>query len=417
MCGIVGCAIKARNGFTKYTEDAFYQMLFADTLRGDDSTGIVAIQNNTSFGIMKEGYSAPYVIDSMRQDDIGKAMFAKGKAFIGHNRKKTVGAVSDETSHPFVVDDVFAMVHNGTLRNHKELADTVVDSEALAIHLSKVLVKDFDKEKFEESIGKVNGAYAIAAYNQDSDSIYITRNAERPMAYVETSDGWFWASEMGLLYWILGRNSIKFKEEDFKMLAPNTLLTIDLEKNTSTILEYSPKKATVTVSTGKTTGTKKITKPTTNTGTNNRISKSAFKAMKKRYLMERMFFYGDDYVEKNFPLTLLDGETIVNLLGQNDDFMFDHTVVAEYDIDNTPSHVLSFCDALYTGIVTNMEFDKATGWVTFYVSDASAVPKATLTKVYDADAIRASLDAKEKAEAEAARNKLDIYEKTAIALH
>jgi len=297
--------------------------------------------------------------------------------------------VPNVTPHPFVVGDTFAMVHNGTLRNHKALADTAVDSEALAIHMSKVLVEDFNKEQFEEAIGKVNGAYAIAAYNQESDKIYLTRNHERPLSYVETSEGWFWASEVALLYWILGRNSINIKDADFKSLAPDSLLTIDLEKNTSTVLEYSPKKAMVTVTTGKTTGTKIKTVPITPLGiSNNRISKSAFKGMKKRLLMERMFFYGDDYIEKNFPRTVADGETIVNLLGQNDDFTFDHTIIAEYDLEKLPSDVLDFCDAIYTGIVTDMDFDKGTGWVTFYVSDASIVPKASTPKVIDAEYMR-----------------------------
>ena len=88
------------------------------------------------------------------KSDMGKRVISKGKALIGHNRKATVGSVNNATAHPFVVGDSFAMVHNGTLRNHKALADTVVDSEALAIHLSKVLVEDFDKLKFEEEIGK-----------------------------------------------------------------------------------------------------------------------------------------------------------------------------------------------------------------------------------------------------------------------
>lgn len=400
MCGIVGCVIKARNGFTKYAEDAFYQMLFADTLRGDDSTGVIAVHNDTSFGIMKEAYSAPYVINEMRMENMSKAMYSKGKAFIGHNRKKTVGAITDETAHPFVVDDVFAMVHNGTLRNHKDLADTVVDSEALAIHLRKVLVNDFDKEKFEEAIGKVSGAYAIAAYNQETDKVYLTRNHERPLSYVETPEGWFWASEMGLLYWILGRNSINIKDAKFESLKPDSLLTIDLESNTASVLEYSPKKAMVTVVTGKDTGTK-TKQPITQIGTN-RVSKNTFKQMKRRLLSERMFFYGDDYVEKNFPSTLKDGETLVNILGQCDEFTFDHTIMAEFDLDNLPTDIVDFCDCLYTGIVANMEYDKGTGWVTFTIADAHIVPKASYPKVIDAEYIR---------------NKLDIYEKATTALH
>lgn len=153
MCGIIGGVIRSFYGFDKKTEDTFYQMLYANALRGDDSTGVVFIEKDTSFGIMKTAYSSAFVTDEFHDSKQGKAMWTQGKAMIGHNRKKTSGAISDTNAHPFVVDDTFAMVHNGTLYSHKHLADTEVDSEALAIHLSKVLNNEFTLEKFEESIG------------------------------------------------------------------------------------------------------------------------------------------------------------------------------------------------------------------------------------------------------------------------
>jgi len=394
MCGIVGSVIKARNGFTKTTEDIFFQMLFADTLRGDDSTGIITVHNDSGFGIAKEGYSAPLVIDSFQGEEHVKDMFNRGKAYIGHNRKKTIGAVSDETSHPFVVDDVFAMVHNGTLRNHKELADTVVDSEALAIHLSKVLVKDFDKEAFEESIGKVNGAYAISAYNQDANCIYITRNTERPLSYVETKEGWFWASEMGLLMWIVGRNGLVTKDTEFKVLKPNTLLTIDLDTNSSTELEYVPKKAMPVIPA---TTPKKATIPV-GIKSGNRATKNQFKRDKRRLLGSRLFFYADDYIEKNYPRTLMEGETQVFLLGEAEELEYDNTLQASFDISTLKNDKEDFTECFYTALVTNVEFDKVTGWVTILCDEAKVVSHTrVVAPVIDAKWIKDRMDKDEAA--------------------
>jgi predicted glutamine amidotransferase len=409
MCGIVGCVIKANNGFTKATEDSFTQMLFADTLRGDDSTGVIYVHNDNGFGIAKEAFSAPFVVDSIMDLPNVKTMWNKGKAYIGHNRKKTVGNIADETAHPFVVGDTFAMVHNGTLRNHKQLADTVVDSEALAIHLSKVLNEDVTKEKLDEAFGKVEGAYAIAAYNQVNHTVYLSRNAERPLTYIETNEGWFWASEGAMLAWIIGRNGISLKDKEFKQLAANSLLAIDLDTNKATVTEYVPKKAPPVTSV---TGTKVLTTAkTTRTASNkpNRMSKNAFKLIKRKRMGERLFFYADDYVEKNFPRTIADGETDVLLIGNNEEFNFDHTISATYNIDDLPKGQWEFTDCFFTGIVEDMTYDRNTGWVTFHIAGASVVPPSIKPTVIDAKYIQDKLD-------EAERLKKETYE-TPVTVH
>jgi glucosamine 6-phosphate synthetase-like amidotransferase/phosphosugar isomerase protein len=39
MCGIVGMVVKPNNGFSVKTENVFNQLLYADAVRGEDSTG------------------------------------------------------------------------------------------------------------------------------------------------------------------------------------------------------------------------------------------------------------------------------------------------------------------------------------------------------------------------------------------
>ena len=371
MCGIVGAFTKAHNGFSRGQDDAFYQMLFADTLRGDDSTGIIVANKDSSFGIMKDVYPATYVETEFRQSAMCKDAYMKGKVMIGHNRKATIGGTSPETAHPFVVNETFAMVHNGTLRNHKALADTVVDSEALAIHLSKVLVEDFVLADFEEAIGKVNGAYAIAAFDQKTEKVYLTRNSERPMAYVETPEGVYFASELLMLYWICSRNNLLAKDVVPQWLKADTLLTIDINTNKVTEQEYTPKKATPVpmpkmVGTGKKTITGAIG-PTQST--KKEISKSHFKRMYKHYIGRSLEFYADDYVEKDYPNTIASGSHEINLMGESDLFSFRHAIHGEFDLYDLSPGTKTFLDCLYSGTVANMEYNKQTGFITFDLMD------------------------------------------------
>ena len=384
MCGIVGSIVKAHNGFTKATEDVFYQMLYANALRGDDSTGVIFVENNSSFGIMKEAYASGYVLEELKSSTMGKKTWTKGKALIGHNRKATVGVVADTTAHPFVVDDTFAMVHNGTLRNHKALADTVVDSEALAIHLSKVLVENFVVEDFEEAIGKVQGAYALAAYSQEADKVFLTRNSERPLAYIDTNEGFFFASEIAMLFWICDRNGIKMGDNAPVWLKADELLTYDLSKNTFTLLNYLPKKATpVTPTTAVIGNMRKIGQGGQATYTDKSVSKSAFKQMRNHWTGKKLEFYADDYIERDFPNTVAEGSHEVNLMGECDSFTCSHMVYGEFDLYDLPPGDTNLIDCLYSGLVSEMSYNKATGSVSFILTAIKKVPTPLLSLTYE----------------------------------
>ena len=187
MCGIVGIIAKNSSGFFKKHQTIFEELLYVDNLRGEDSTGIIAALKDNTFYTLRDGLASYYTLQAWKDHQINKEVFSTGQALIGHNRKATVGKVSEHTAHPFVVKDEFAMVHNGTLLNHKKLADTEVDSEALAMHLHAALAEE-DVSHLETALGEVTGAYAIAAYDQRSQKIHLLRNKERPLWLAELSN-------------------------------------------------------------------------------------------------------------------------------------------------------------------------------------------------------------------------------------
>lgn len=398
MCGIVGMVIKGNTGLFKQTEDLFYQMLFADTLRGEDSTGIIGVEHTGTFHVMKEACEATMFIPKMQEDAIGKAMFRAGKAFIGHNRKKTVGATSDANAHPFVTKESFAMVHNGTLTTHKHLADTEVDSEALTIVVGEALSKKDYIPALEGVLEKVNGAYALAAYNQDTHSVHLLRNKERPLFLVETNNAWLFASEGIMLQWLMARNGYLSNDlQKVSMVPEHTLITFDLTKTTMKSEEISVKKPIPSTGMATGTGDKTTSKPTF-TWPLVGLSKNEYKRARKRLIGTTQEFWSEDFVEANYPKTFEDdGETVFTLMGVSDKVLEDHIIFAQVDIAPLKLTPNDLTERLWKGLITDISYDSRTRQMILQIGDTKPVigfkPKLDIV---DADYIRSKLDEQEK---------------------
>jgi glucosamine 6-phosphate synthetase-like amidotransferase/phosphosugar isomerase protein len=402
MCGIVGMVLKHNTGLTKQTEDVFDQLLYVNTLRGEDSTGIIAVEKDTTFHIAKDASAAHWFTPMYKETKVSKDMWNKGKAVIGHNRKKTVGKIEDASAHPFVVNDEFAMVHNGTLYNHNALAKTDVDSEALSIVLAEAFKEEDYKEAVEETLGKVSGAYAVAMYDQRHNKVRLLRNKERPLCLVETTSAWYFASEAGMLYWILGRNGALSKDSKVELIPEHTLIEFDLDKSTESREELVPKKplppTKSTAGTGaKTTGMhSKTIFPKKQEG----LSKNMFKRFRNRILQTKIEWWCEDLVEVNFPKLEADGETLFFVMGVNDDLSVPHIVRAEVDYK-----ALGFTEAddmlnqLWSGVVNDVTYDKRAKQMTISLENAQPLPISHRSQlpVIDAEYIKRKLDDEEKA--------------------
>lgn len=215
MCGIVAVI---RSEGTRYSADAekfFRNALFCDTLRGFDSTGVIAVPTDARNHVetFKKAIAAPDFIETRAAKRIMSNM-GRCSFMIGHNRAATKGLVNSQNAHPFVHGDIVG-VHNGTLTSYHNLPDYQkfdVDSDAL-IHAIDELGED-------EAIKRANGAFALIWYNTASEELKIIRNAQRPLCYGISNDDQeiLVASEMGMLYWLAFRNNIKLdKVEQFEV--------------------------------------------------------------------------------------------------------------------------------------------------------------------------------------------------------
>jgi predicted glutamine amidotransferase len=400
MCGIVGCVMKHSSGFYKQTEDTFFQLLYVDALRGEDSTGVIGVEKTGVFHIMKEANTSAWVGPQIQTSTIGKAMYKEGKAYIGHNRKMTVGKVSDETAHPFVVDKEFALVHNGTLYNHESLAKTEVDSEALAITFAKAFEEENFKEALEETIPKINGAYAVALYDQRHNAVRLLRNKERPLAIAETHNAWYFASEPGMLYWILSRNNyLKQDLESIKMVPVDTVVSFNLEGFQTTKKEelLTPKKY-VTSQTSPI-----ILETSTGTSSNkdspfrgDDLTKNAFKRLRRKFIGTRMEFWVDDWVEANYPRTFSDGETITTIMVDCGELLIDHTVSATVDLNSFGMSEADLDESLWSGRVENLEWSTVAKHLNVYLTDCVPVKRPIKEPIIDDKYIQQKLDEEEK---------------------
>lgn len=310
MCGIVALIPKALNGLSYNEQKVFDQLLFANLLRGADSTGVIGVMADGDFGIMKEASDSYFFVDQFTNSDLSKKLYGSGRAVIGHNRAKTVGENSDLNAHPFVIDDTFAMVHNGTLRNHKSLHDTEVDSEALARVFKEAMDEEDWKPALEKAMGRVSGAYAVIWYDQKREQVCMLRNSERPLGFLETPTSILIASELALANWIGTRNNMKC--DNFKSCAVHTLYTFDTKEGKGAVQETNlspttPKKIGFLNGVTKTggqlgqdnlssTNTSPFTRGSNTKDIPEELSKNAFKRLRARIMQKTINFDCDDYI-------------------------------------------------------------------------------------------------------------------------
>lgn len=207
MCGIVGMISKNPSGF--YTKDLTLldQMLYADALRGDDSTGLFGVTTEGNVHLLKEASCSTIFMADKKYDEFQKTMISNMKFVVGHNRSSTKGTITDKNAHPFNEGDI-TLVHNGTLWAHKYLKDVEVDSHAIC-HV-------INERGAQQALNDILGAYALVWYDNKDQSLYLARNKERPLHILETDTIYYIASEINMLYWLLSRNGISIGEKDAK---------------------------------------------------------------------------------------------------------------------------------------------------------------------------------------------------------
>lgn len=236
MCGLTGV-------FSSYVTEkhkkAFKELLWSSSVRGFDATGIIQVTASYSPNV-KDKRSNCQTNTLKCTGPVPVLMAAKEfhtlvndrdvKALFGHCRAGTIGENSFANAHPFEFETVIGM-HNGTLYgDYPFKRDYQTDSESLYRAINDFGVK--------EAIPQAEGAWALSWFDKTNSTINFLRNKERDLWFANEkhNDTVFWASEPGLLRWILNRNGIEI--DQLVQLSPDNLIAFDL-------LEYQPAKSIV----------------------------------------------------------------------------------------------------------------------------------------------------------------------------
>lgn len=200
MCGLISVILKDNTKvMNKDMVEMFKQMLYADALRGWDSTGIACIKGNgDNISILKDNCAAGPFLFRHKDSSWG----FQNRGIIGHNRWATRGLINADNAHPFHEGHII-LAHNGTLNTYKQLKDVDVDSHAICHAINE--------QGAIPVLEKLDGAFALIWYNQKTKEFYATRNKERPLSIVETDDLFIIASEVDLIKWICSRNNFKIR--------------------------------------------------------------------------------------------------------------------------------------------------------------------------------------------------------------
>lgn len=165
MCGIA-TVINTKDEYKELSKKMFKAIVMDNESRGRDSTGVLAINRDTSeFSLFKDTKPATEFINRRKFRQV------EADVWIGHTRQATTGVVNIRNAHPLQRKDVF-LVHNGVITNHTQLGQELnfnheVDSEIL---IPIVEGKDWDL------LQKVQGDANFIAWNKNKDEIYVTRH-------------------------------------------------------------------------------------------------------------------------------------------------------------------------------------------------------------------------------------------------
>jgi glucosamine--fructose-6-phosphate aminotransferase (isomerizing) len=239
MCGIIGITRIAPEG-TGHTgtggrlDDGVLEVLLEGLTRleyrGYDSAGVA---------LVGEGNGTDSLADLTKQTERAPAGVTAG---IGHTRWATHGRPTEGNAHPHVdCTGRLALIHNGIIENHVELADELVaaghtlesdtDTEVFAHLIEAGLSADPDgglAGAVRAALGQVRGAFAIAVVWAERPDLVVAARRVSPLLMGVSEGSAFLASDIPA---ILGLTQEFFILEDDQVaeLTPGSIRVTDAD--------------------------------------------------------------------------------------------------------------------------------------------------------------------------------------------
>lgn len=198
----------------------FDLMLKMDTIRGPHSTGIfrVGAYNKDIQHLIKDVGTPWDLINKHGKDYRNGGTTNVAGCFslvMGHNRWATVGKVTPDNAHPFDADNIVG-AHNGTISGwHLGKLD---DNDKFETD-SECIMHNINKHGVKETIGKIDGAWALVYYDDKEHTVNFLRNKERPMytAWHKNGKKMYYSSDKDILLFAANRYKIDLQGEPVSM--------------------------------------------------------------------------------------------------------------------------------------------------------------------------------------------------------
>lgn len=235
MCGIYGYMDFRKRGLDRREIKVLRGMAVAGTLRGWDGAGIFFREAGKQEVFFKK---EPKTGAELMDKDSWEYMLNDNRFVVGHNRAATLGSINKENTHPFSYNGVTG-VHNGTVHGWKNAfpdATATMDSMAIMEALGEADPTDEAASKVLSSLG--SGAYALVWYDSRVHELRFARNDQRPLYFLRTPQGLYFASELRMAEWILSRHNVQI--DSAWSLDTHRLVSIPTDRTAVRTLEYKP---------------------------------------------------------------------------------------------------------------------------------------------------------------------------------
>ena len=287
MCGIFGFITTEKGRGASARLKFVTQAMYVGTMRGADSAGMMFMGHTPREGgadwIKSVGTGQDFLNTDYAKERLVLTKFNEFRSVVGHNRSATYGEITTNNAHPFQEGPI-TLVHNGTIdttygmpvsmHNAPKKSKIKVDSHLichnLALHETKEVLESLD------------GAYVLVWHDARNDTIYMARNAQRPLHLMrpKCEDTVLFASEADMLWWLAGRNS--FSRSDLHSLDPGVLVSFapgSTQPTTERYSLYKPKTYSDWRTGGRHTG--KAQAPATSTGATTTTTAGTTKTSRK----------------------------------------------------------------------------------------------------------------------------------------
>ena len=206
---ILGCGIFGIINFRPSTlnKTAFNVLGINNDSRGGDSCGIF-IDGKVEYGVGNKKLYSSFFKESELLNSTTKCSIA-----LGHCRKASIGVISERTAQPVVLRDAngvaeFAVIHNGTIYNYKELAAKYIPNiDITGLTDSQVMTRIFYHCGYDVLNEYYGGAvFVIVDYREEKPKVLLWKGAskltastlnqtdERPLYFVYTKNSFIFSS-------------------------------------------------------------------------------------------------------------------------------------------------------------------------------------------------------------------------------